>query len=62
MGPMGPVVLTEQVKLYGATLDRFPREKVSGLIDSVSREIFDEAMRERFRKRISDGVRAIAKG
>ena len=62
MGPMGPVVLSEQVKLHGATLDRFPREKISGLIDSVSREIFDDAMRERFRKLISDGVRTIAKG
>lgn len=61
MGPMGAVVLSEQLKLHGATMDRFPRDKISGLIESVSREIFDDAMRERFRRQMSDGTRPIPK-
>ena len=55
MGPMGQVVLKEQIKLLGGSADRFPQEKVSALIESVSREIFDEAMRDAFRRTIYNG-------
>jgi hypothetical protein len=55
MGPMGFVVMSEQMKLFGATMDRFPRDKIGTLIESVSREIFDEAMRESFRRTIYNG-------
>src|SRR5581483_10927619 len=41
MGPMAQIVLAEHVKLLGQSLDHFPREKIAGLIESVSREIFD---------------------
>jgi type II secretory pathway predicted ATPase ExeA len=54
MGPMAQIVLTEQVKLSGASLDRFPVDKVSGLIDAVSREIFEESTRVRFRQAMSE--------
>jgi len=59
MGPMAPIVLSEQVKHLGASMDRFPRDKIINLIDSVSREIFDESIRNRFRKGMSDGVRTL---
>jgi type II secretory pathway predicted ATPase ExeA len=52
MGPMAQIVLTEQVKLSGASLDRFPWNKMDGLIDAVSREIFEESTRVRFRDAI----------
>jgi len=59
MGPMGKVILSEQVKHFGASMDRFPRDKVGSLIDSLSREIFEPSSRDRFRKGISEGVRVL---
>jgi type II secretory pathway predicted ATPase ExeA len=50
MGPMAQIVLSEHVSAMGATAERFPREKMDILIDSVSREIFDISVRERFRR------------
>jgi general secretion pathway protein A len=59
MGPMGKIILFEQVKHFGASMERFPRDKVGNLIESLSREIFDPSSRDRFRKGISDGVRIL---
>jgi type II secretory pathway predicted ATPase ExeA len=59
MGPMAQIVLSEHVRLLGAALDRFPREKVDTLIESVSREIFDESVRERFRQNMSEWVKRL---
>jgi type II secretory pathway predicted ATPase ExeA len=56
MGPMAQIVLSEHVRLLGAALDRFPREKVGTLIESVSREIFDESVRDRFRQNMSEWI------
>ena len=61
MGPMGRVVLSEQIKLLGGSTDRFPREKVGALIESVSREIFDQSIRESFRRNMSDGFKVLQK-
>jgi|ERR1044071_568925 type II secretory pathway predicted ATPase ExeA len=58
MGPMAQIVLAEHVKLLGQSLDHFPREKVAGLIESVSREIFDDSIRERFRRSMSLGAKS----
>ena len=59
MGPMARIVLSEHVKLFGASADRFPVDKIGTLIDSVSREIFDEAIRERFRHAMFEGIKGI---
>ncbi len=59
MGPMGKIILCEQVKHFGASMDRFPRDKIVSLIDSISREIFNPSSRDRFRKGMSDGVRIL---
>jgi general secretion pathway protein A len=61
MGPMGHFVLSEQIKFFGGSIDCFPQEKIASLIDSVSREIFDEFIRERFRRSMSDGIKALQK-
>jgi len=57
MGPMAQIVLAEHVKLLGQSLDHFPKEKIAGLIESVSREIFDDSIRERFRRSMSRGTK-----
>ncbi len=59
MGPMAHIVLAEHVKLLGASSDRFPREKIDRLVDSVSREIFDESIRARFRQNMSERISAL---
>lgn len=59
MGPMAQIVLSEHVRLLGAALDRFPREKIGTLIESVGREIFDESVRERFRQNMSEWVKRV---
>jgi type II secretory pathway predicted ATPase ExeA len=59
MGPMAQIVLSEHVRLLGAASDRFPREKIGSLIESVSKEIFDESIRERFRQSMSEGMKRL---
>jgi general secretion pathway protein A len=59
MGPMAHIVLAEHAKLLGHALDRFPRDKIAGLIESVSREIFDESIRERFRHSMSERIKGL---
>ena len=59
MGPMGQIIFAEQLKLLGVSMDHVPREKVAGLIESVSKEIFDDSIRDQFRKGMSDGIMAL---
>jgi hypothetical protein len=59
IGPMAPIVLSEQVKHFGASMDRFPRDKIANLIESLSGEIFDESIRNQFRRGMSDGIRTL---
>ena len=57
MGPMAYIVLADHMKLIGASFDGFPRDKVDGLVDAVSREIFDASTREHFRRDMSERIR-----
>src|SRR5262249_15042578 len=59
MGPMAHIVLSEHVKLLGESFDHFERNKIELLIDSVSREIFDQSIRSHFRQNMSAKLRAI---
>lgn len=61
MGPMAHIVLSEHARLLGASLDRFPSEKTGRLIDAVSREIFDESIRARFLRNMSETMGALQK-
>jgi general secretion pathway protein A len=53
MGPMAHIVLAEHVKLLGESLDHFAHGKIEQLIESVSREIFDQSIRARFRESVA---------
>jgi general secretion pathway protein A len=59
MGPMAHIVLAEHMKLLGHGLERFPRDKIGSLVESVSREIFDESIRERFRQSMSERIKGL---
>jgi general secretion pathway protein A len=56
MGPMAKIVLRDQIKILGESLERFPRTKVERLLESVSREILDERMRGYFRQQMLDQI------
>jgi general secretion pathway protein A len=58
MGPMASIVLEDHIPLLGHSPEDFPREKLAKLIEAVSQEILDPAMRERFRKAAYDRIRA----
>jgi hypothetical protein len=61
MGPMAHIVLRDQFRAIGELPDRFPNTKLEMIIDSVSGEILDETMRQKFRERMSEHVRSLQK-
>jgi general secretion pathway protein A len=52
MGPMAPLVIQDQLASLGCSREAFPQEKLNELIELVSREILNEAMRARFRRTV----------
>jgi type II secretory pathway predicted ATPase ExeA len=56
MGPMASIVLKDRAASLGESLDRFPEEKLKGLIELVSDEILDPSMRQDFQKLIQERV------
>jgi hypothetical protein len=50
MGPMGPLIVGEEIKALGETRESFPREKVATLVERVSAKIKDEEMRLQFQQ------------
>jgi type II secretory pathway predicted ATPase ExeA len=59
MGPMSKIVLRDQIKGLGESSERFPHAKVEMLLESVSREILDEGMREQFRHQMVEQIRTL---
>jgi hypothetical protein len=48
MGPIGPILIEEQVTSIGETRGRFPREKLAELVEAVGVQITDERNRVDF--------------
>jgi hypothetical protein len=59
MGPMSKIVLRDQIKALGESSEKFPHTKVDMLLESVSREILDERMREQFRHRMLETIKIL---
>jgi general secretion pathway protein A len=59
MGPMAKIVLRDQLRILGESYERFPHIKVEMLLESVSREILDEGMRNQFRQRMFERLRTL---
>ena len=57
MGPMAALVLRDQAKSLGESLNEFPQGKVRTLLDAVSQEICDETMKRIFQRVASDRMR-----
>jgi len=50
MGPIGPVIIEEEIQLLGEDPKAFPQDKVSELVERISLEIADSKKRAQFQK------------
>lgn len=48
MGPMAQLVLRDQISALGESREAFPKTKLAKLVESISREILNTGMRDRF--------------
>lgn len=59
MGPMASIVLQDSVRRLGQSITDFPKRKLQNLIDSISGEILDASLRQRFCKVAWDRAREL---
>jgi hypothetical protein len=59
IGPMAKVIIGDQISELGESRDSFPQKKLAELIERVSREIFNETMRDRFLDKMEQAVSAL---
>jgi hypothetical protein len=52
MGPIGPVIIEDEIKMMGEARDAFPQSKAAELVERVSLEIADGAKRAAFQKKM----------
>ena len=57
MGPIGPVIIDDEVKLLGEAKNAFPRDKAAELVERISLEITDSAKRAQFQKEMVSVLR-----
>jgi hypothetical protein len=60
MGPMGTIVIRDNIRRLGLSANDFPRNKLATLIESVSNEILDGSLKQRFCQVAFDRVRELA--
>jgi DNA repair exonuclease SbcCD ATPase subunit len=54
MTPLATLIVREHVEALGETIDGFPKNRLSELIESVSRELLDDHREDDFRQRLAD--------
>ena len=52
MGPIGPIIIEDEIKLLGEDISAFPREKTAELVERISLEIADNKKRAGFQKQM----------
>jgi hypothetical protein len=52
MGPIGPVIIDDEIKMLGEDRNAFPREKAAELVERVSLEISNSDKRAQFQKQM----------
>ncbi len=52
MGPMGPVIIDDEIRMLGEDRTAFPQDKAAELVERVSLEISDNAKRAQFQKQM----------
>ncbi|MCJ7733638.1 MAG: DUF4388 domain-containing protein [Anaerolineales bacterium] len=57
MGPIGPVIIEDEIRLLGEDRQAFPQNKAAELVERVSLEISDSARRAQFQKQMVAVIR-----
>ncbi len=57
VGPIGPILIEEEIANLGESRNSFPRDKVSSLVERVSVQIPDEKKRVNFQRIILEAIR-----
>ena len=52
MGPIGPIIIEDEIKLLGEDKNAFPQDKLAELVERISLEIADNKKRAGFQKRM----------
>jgi len=52
MGPIGPVIIEDEIRLLGEEQRAFPKNKAAELVERISLEISDNAKRTQFQKQM----------
>ncbi len=52
MGPIGPIIIEDEIRLLGEDRSAFPQDKASELVERISLEISDSAKRAHFQKQM----------
>ena len=52
IGPIGPIIVEDEIKLLGEDREAFPQSKAAELVERVSLEISDSAKRAQFQKQM----------
>jgi type II secretory pathway predicted ATPase ExeA len=60
MGPMGTIVIQDNIRRLGLTANGFPKNKLAALIESISNEILDASLKRRFCQVAFDRVKELA--
>ncbi|MEX0804940.1 MAG: AAA family ATPase [Candidatus Binatia bacterium] len=61
MGPMASVVLKDRVASLGESLDRFPKSKISTLVEALSHEILDTSMKQTFQQLAQERISTLSR-
>jgi hypothetical protein len=59
VGPLGPVILDENIEALGHTREGFPRERLADLVERLSREISTEEKSTEFQRVMLDALRSL---
>lgn len=57
MGPIGPVIIEDEIKLLGEDKNAFPQDKFAELVERISLEIADSEKRTYFQKQMVSRLR-----
>lgn len=57
MGPIGPIIIEDEIKLMGEDRNAFPQVKAAELVERISLEIADNKKRADFQKRMVSHLR-----
>jgi hypothetical protein len=57
MGPIGPIIIEDEIKLLGEDRNAFPQEKTAELVERISLEIADNKKRADFQRRMVSQLR-----